>query len=303
MICGDITNKNVFDELKVKSDNKIDFLIATPPCQGVSIAGKNKENKDMVTDPRNMLIFKVIEFIYLKNPDYILIENVPRYLSLNLIYQNDLINIKDILHKELSLKYNIEIDIMDASVLNVAQYRKRAIIRIYKKNLKWDPPTENKKITIRDSISHLPSLESGEHSKLKWHFARKHSDKHILWMQNTPTGKSAFENEIYYPKKENGEIIKGYNTTYRRMEWDKPAPTITMRNDAISSQKNVHPGTLLENGLYSDARVLTPLELMILSSIPKTLKIPDDTSEILIRQILGECVPPMMIKKIAEGII
>lgn len=33
------------------------------------------------------------------------------------------------------------------------------------------------------------------------YYARKHIEKHILWMKNTPTGKSAFENEIYYPKK------------------------------------------------------------------------------------------------------
>ena len=40
-----------------------------------------------------------------------------------------------------------------------------------------------------------------------------------------------------------------------------------MRNDAISSQRNVHPGRLLDDGTYSDARVLTPYELMILNSV------------------------------------
>ena len=75
-----------------------------------------------------------------------------------------------------------------------------------------------------------------------------------------------------------------------------------MRNDAISSQLNVHPGRLLKNGTYSDARVLTPLELMLLTSLPKDWNIPNDTSELLIRKCIGECIPPLLIKKIVEQI-
>ena len=86
------------------------------------------------------------------------------------------------------------------------------------------------------------------------------------------------------------------------MRWDEPAPTITVRNDCISSQRNVHPGRLLKNGTYSDARVLTPLELMILDSLPEDWNIPDDTPEILIRQIIGESVPPLMVQKIIQEI-
>lgn len=121
-------------------------------------------------------------------------------------------------------------------------------------------------------------------------------------MKNTPTGKSAFSNEVYFPQKEDGTRIKGYESSYRRIKWDEPAPTITIRNDAISSQRNVHPGRLLPNGLYSDARVLTPLELMILNSLPEDWNIPDDTPEILIRQCIGESIPPLMLKKIIRGI-
>ena len=76
-----------------------------------------------------------------------------------------------------------------------------------------------------------------------------------------------------------------------------------MRNDAISSQLNVHPGRLQDDGTYSDARVLTPLELMILNSIPRDWNIPDDTPEILIRKVIGESIPPLLVKKIVEQIV
>ena len=108
--------------------------------------------------------------------------------------------------------------------------------------------------------------------------------------------------EIYFPKNSNGERLKGYSATYKRIEWDKPAPTITMRNDAISSQSNVHPGRLLENGLYSDARVLTLRELFILSSINPDIDIPDFTSDIQVRFMIGEAVPPKLMEAICKNI-
>lgn len=75
-----------------------------------------------------------------------------------------------------------------------------------------------------------------------------------------------------------------------------------MRNDCIASQRNVHPGRPLPDGTYSDARVLTPLELMLLDSLPANWNIPDDTPEILVRQVIGESIPPLMIKNIVKEI-
>ena len=122
-------------------------------------------------------------------------------------------------------------------------------------------------------------------------------------MKHTPTGNSAFSNPVYFPKKKDGTRIKGYESSYRRIRWDEPSPTITIRNDAISSQRNVHPGRLLKNGTYSDARVLSLYELFLLTSLPKTWCPPTDTPEILLRQVIGEAIPPLMIKKIVEGIL
>lgn len=301
MIVGDITDQNIFDKI-IRKSKDIDFLIATPPCQGMSIAGKNRTYTEMLNDKRNHLVFKIIDFINIKKPNYILIENVPNFLKVKLPFKNELKTLIEILNILYSDEYLIEAKVLNASEYGVPQRRKRAVIKMNKKNLNWKLPNKEKGISLKDAIGHLPSLEAGEKSKIPWHFARKHSEKHVLWMKNTPTGRSAFENEIYYPKKSNGEKIKSYMTTYRRIKWDEPAPTITMRNDAISSQLNVHPGKKLKDGTYSDARVLSPLELMLLSSLPENWNIPKNTSEILIRKCIGECVPPLLIKKIVSQI-
>lgn len=302
MIAGDIQNDKIFKDILDSSSDNLDFLIASPPCQGMSIAGKNRSKSQMLNDQRNFLVFRIIEFIEKKNPKYVLIENVPTFFKIELPFQGQLMKIIDILSILFKDKYQIEAEEYDAQLFGVPQRRVRAIIKMYKKGLKWTSPTSENIITVEDTIGRLPSIEAGEKSNIKWHFARKHNERHITWMQNTPTGKTAFENKIHFPTKENGERIKSYNTTYRRINWDEPAPTITMRNDAISSQLNVHPGRKLSNGLYSDARVLTPLELMLLSSLPADWDIPDDTNELLIRKCIGECIPPLLIKKIVEQI-
>jgi len=305
MIQGNILDEKVNSKIQNEiKEEKIDIIIATPPCQGVSLAGKNKSQQAMTNDERNHLIFKIIEYIHLIKPKFVLIENVPRYLQLFLIYKNNFVTIEEILKEEFKNEYDIKINILDSSEFGVPQKRKRAFIKLFKKNLTWNNAKKEKNIiTVKDAIGHLPSLESGQSSNIPWHYARKHSDKNILWMKHTPTNKSAFENKVHYPKKNNGDKIKAFKTTYARMDWEQPAPTITIRNDCIASQRNVHPGRLKKDGTYSDARVLTPLELMILSSLPINWNIPKDTPEMLIRQVIGECVPPLLMKKVLEPIL
>lgn len=305
MIIGDIRNLTVFNEIKhIAQLNDVDFMIASPPCQGISVAGKNRKIEDMAQDQRNYLITYVVEMIKQTNPSYIIIENVPLLLKLKLYINNELLTVTEMLIKEFSNEYKIDYDILDTSDYGTPQVRKRAIIRMYKKHLEWPWPKKwDEKITVRQAIGSLPSLEAGEMSNLKWHFGRKHDMRQILWMKHTPTGHSAFENEVYFPQKIDGSLIKGYQSSYRRIKWDEPSPTITIRNDAISSQRNVHPGNKLSDGTYSDARVLSILELIRLTGLPDNWPIPDETPEILVRQILGECIPPLLVEALVKEII
>ncbi len=302
VVCGDITKDEVFSKILASCPKKVDFILASPPCQGMSVAGKNRCQKTMEADERNYLITYVVKAIKATNPDYILVENVPALLKLELNYSGKYRTVLDILQHEFGNQYEIDSMVVDSADYGVPQTRLRAIIKMNRKGKKWSWPLKKDKVTVRDAIGHLPSLEAGECSEIKWHFARKHSKDNILWMKHTPTGKSAFSNPVYYPQKKDGTRVKGYESSYRRIRWDAPAPTITIRNDCIASQRNVHPGRLLSDGTYSDARVLTPLELMLLNSLPADWNIPDDTPELLIRQCIGESIPPLMLKEIVRGI-
>lgn len=302
VVCGDITQDSVKGRIvSAVGKRKIQMVLASPPCQGFSIAGKNKSGiyKD---DSRNYLIFEVIWAIDKFDPSFVLIENVPALLKATLTVDHKELSILDLLTKKYSGRYLIDYAVLNAADYGVPQRRERAIIKLWKSPNSWPWPTKQKQITVYEAIGDLPSLEAGEKSDIKWHFARKHCSRNIEWMRYTPTGHSAFENKTHFPVKPDGTRINGYKSSYRRIRWDAPAPTITIRNDCIASQRNVHPGRLLPDGTYSDARVLTPLELMILDSLPRNWNIPDDTPELLIRQCIGESIPPKMLEAIASTI-
>lgn len=298
MINGDITNLEIFQKIIDNGkQNNIKLIIATPPCQGMSIAGKMQED-----DPRNSLIIKALQVFKELKPDYMLIENVAQMLKTSIIYRGKQIKIVDFINKQIGNDYIAKFNIFDAADYGTPQFRKRAIVRIHRKELTWKEPVKQKHITVKDAIGHLPSLESEQKSNLKYHEARKHNAKHILWMKHTPTGKSAFQNNDPYKPTKDGRLIKGFATTYKRMSWDKPAPTITMANGTISSQNNVHPGIKLEDGTYSDARVLTWLELFKLTGLPDNWNPPEWASDKLVREVIGEALMPMLLKNLLLGI-
>ena len=303
MICGDITDDVIKSKIiEISNKERAKLLIATPPCQGLSTLGKNKVQVQYETDRRNFLVLEALDVIDACNFDYVLIENVPKFIEMYFPYNNQYLKLEEILKIKYSDVYEIDIRVLNAKDYGVPQSRPRAIIKLYKKNLKWRWPEEEEEITVREAIGHLPSLEAGEDSGIPWHYAKPANERAVLAMKHTETGKSAMTNEVYYPKKKDGSRITGFHNTFKRISWDQPCPARTTYSGSISSHNNVHPGRLLDDGTYSDARVLTLLETFIVSSIPSDIKFPENVSETFIRTIIGEAIPPHLMEQIIDMI-
>ena len=303
MLNGDITDTEVKQEIiATAKKNKVKLLLATPPCQGLSTLGKNKVQEDYVNDRRNFLVLEVLDIIDECDFDYILIENVPKFIEMYFPFDGEYCQLEQILLRKYSVKYNIETRVLNAKDYGIAQSRPRAIVKIYKKGLRWSWPEVEPEITLEQAIGHLPSLEAGEDSGIKWHKAKQEIDRLVLDMKHTPQGKSAITNPEYYPKKADGSRIKGFHNTFKRMQWDKPCPARTTYSGSLSSHNNVHPGRPLPDGTYSDARVLTLLETFIVSSIPEDISFPPDVTENFIRTVIGEAIPPRLLEVIINKI-
>jgi DNA (cytosine-5)-methyltransferase 1 len=208
----------------------------------------------------------------------------------------------DIIELKYGNKFSIESAVLDAQNYGVPQTRPRAVIKMYKPNYTWPWPKKSASISLEKSIGHLPSLEAGEDSGILWHFAKIHPERITHSLKHTSPGKSALTNAKHYPKKENGERIKGFHNTFKRMVWDKPAHARTTFSGSVSSHNNVHPGRLLSDGTYSDARVLTILETLLVHSMKGNMSFPEWATDSFIRQIIGESIPPLMLKKILQEI-
>ena len=330
MIIGDISKLEIREILieKGKKEN-IDLIIATPPCQGMSLAGKLDP-----LDVRNGLIRFAVDIIKNVKPKYILLENVPRQLKTKIKHKEELIYIPEYLKRELGESYNFNKDVLvKAMDYGVPQMRERAIFLLVRKdiNINWEFPPKEKIVTLEEAIGNLPSLDpyiydltEEENKRIfphfeekkeeglkvsKWHYPPTHSKRHVEWLIHTPTGQTAFDNLIYFPKKNDGSRINGHYNTYRRLEWEKPSRTITQNNGVISSLACVHPGRKLnqsddeEKRQYSDPRVFTIYELLIIMSLPTNWNIPEWATDHFLRQVIGEGIPSLLIKKIMLNLI
>jgi DNA (cytosine-5)-methyltransferase 1 len=298
VIVGDISDNDVFEKvIKSAIKHKCEFIIATPPCQGMSVAGQRKHNDD-----RNDLITYVVKAIDRLQPKYIIIENVPQIEKTKINIDHQKVFIIDYLKNSLN-NYKINYKVLNSADYGTAQSRKRMFILLSRQDVvEWTFNIVKKDVlTLKDKIGHLPSLNAGESSDIKYHYAIEHNPEHIRWMSHTPSGKTAIDNKIHYPEKD-GRRIKSYRSTYRRLRWDKPASTITMKSHFISSQNNVHPGRKLDDGTYSDARALTPLELILLTGLPSKWSVPEWVSDLLLREVIGEAVPPLLIYELTKVI-
>lgn len=329
MISGDITDEKIFNHVVEEAKNKkVDCIMATPPCQGMSTAGQQDEE-----DERNKLIMPVMDAIHILKPNYVFIENVPNFLNTAIEVNGKNILIPQYIENELGNEYEIHNYTINTKNYSVPQVRERAIFLITKKGLNniWVlPKPDDKIITMKDAIGNIPSIDPyikdiskkemkeifPEYEEKKeraleisrWNIPPHHIKRQVVSMMHTPTGKTAFDNEKYFPVKENGTPVKGYRNTYKRQNWDTPAYTVTMDNRKISSQNNVHPGRYLgkdKNGddVYSDARTLTLYELMLVMSLPSDWPVPEKTSEAFLRRIIGEGIPPLFVKKVFEKLI
>ena len=342
MFNGDVTDPSVKDEIVEEAKSRrVRLVIATPPCQGMSLAGARRG----IEDARNFLICDAVEIIKRVNPEYVFFENVPQQLDA-VIPDSDgtPIAIPDYLARELGSDYFFNLGGMDdrrlfrKRILNAADYgvpqtRRRAIFLLTRKDKEtvWEFPEKDSRIrTLRDSIGDLPiadpfirDLSHEETLKVFPDFDRRlaecleasplhkpptHVLRHVVAMSHTPTGRSAFGNiPRFRPLKPDGTPASGFPDTYMRQSWDKPACTVTSNNGSISSHTNVHPGRPMGKDsegfdLWSDPRAFTLFELIRVSSLPDGWTIPDGFSERFVRKVIGEGIPPLLAKRVMDAL-
>lgn len=316
-ICGDITTKEIQVKLKKEINkwkkeeqlSKVDVIMATPPCQGMSTANYKKGDEI----DRNSLVVEAIHLIKEIKPRVFILENVRAFLTTMCIDKDEeKLGINECIEKHLSNIYNIYGKVVNFMEYGIPSSRPRTlVVGTLKDEINFSPlnifPLKSKKVSLKEAIGDLNSLDYGECDANDYlHSFRVYPKYMQEWIHDLGEGETAFNNpaskipyKIVDGKK---QILKSghMGNKFRRMIWDAPAPCITTRNDQLASQSTIHP---------TDDRVLSIRELMRVMSIPddfkwvKSLtKVEIDENETLIRQSIGEAVPTGIIMQIAENI-
>lgn len=328
-IVGDISKKEIQDEIfnqielwKEKEKIKeVDVLIATPPCQGMSVA--NHKKKDEIS--RNSLIVQSILLTTKIKPRYFIYENVRAFLgTVCRTPDNKDIPIGIFIDRVLGSSYNILKKVINFKDYGSNSSRTRTLVVGVRKNIQEITPLDifpdkAPEKYLKEIIGDLPRLSvMGEIFKNDiYHSFRKYDKKMLPWISHTKEGKSAFDNidDKYKPHKiVDGKIIINTNKNgdkYTRCSWNKVAPCIHTRNDILASQSTIHP---------EDNRVFSVRELMRMMTIPDEFCWSDipfsklnsfslkqkeafiKSEDIRIRQSIGEAVPTIIFQQIAKKI-
>lgn len=211
---------------------------ACTPCQPFSTLNRQKGDDD-----RQNLLLKFAEIIEECPPDFILVENVPR---LNKdhgkeIYGEFLAILKKCKFSEPAA------DLLDAKHFGVPQTRKRFILlasRYSSISLPISNADSNVFPTVRECIKKYPVIADGEQSEgYPNHVSRKLKSHHKRIVKAIPKNggsrKDVVDTSILL--KCHQEKPNAHRDVFGRMEWDKPAPTLTTRCTDVYSGRFIHP--------------------------------------------------------------
>lgn len=329
-ILGDITSQDVKRQLitqiktykKKHSIQDVDVIIATPPCQGMSVANHKKTDNEI---KRNSLVVEAINLIKEINPKFFIFENVQAFMKTKCFDNSEQKTIAQSIQDNLSENYIYLDKILNFKNFGSCSSRTRTIVIGVRKDLSDEIlpfelfPDYKEEKTLRDVIFDLPRLtQMGEVTQNDiYHSFREYSAHMRPWIANIKEGESAYDNKDASKRPhqiKNGKVVENVNKNgdkYKRQYWDKVAPCIHTRNDILASQNTVHP---------EDDRVFSIRELMKMMSIPESFKwVAEDIdnlnkmseaekkaflkkNDINIRQSIGEAVPTGIMLSISEKI-
>ena len=296
---SEATGPGILDRLGYDPGD-VDGVIGGPPCQGFSLAGA----KTNPADERNFLVTNFIKSVYTMEPDWFVMENVPRITTME-----DGKVLEYVLSQFEKIGYHTEWAVLNAADYGVPQSRKRAFVIGHRtvteiqfpeatfraspeQQTLWanrEPPR-----TVADAFGDLPSLNPGEqktnyesppagayqtemrcdHSKLHNHRAPNHGERVVTRIQQASQGE---------------KIPYDSWSQKRRLADGEPAPTLLA--GPRPTYHFAHP---------SDDRGLSVRERARLQSFPDGYLFKGPVAKQ--RQMTGNAVPPLLSRAVARAL-
>jgi DNA (cytosine-5)-methyltransferase 1 len=277
------------------SPGELTVLTACAPCQPFS-----RQTRLSKKDGRTQLILKVLPFVEVFQPKYIMMENVP---GLNKGKNRAILNK---LIKSLRQDHNYKVFgpfIVDAVSYGVPQFRKRLILLASREHIILSLPEvthvspENaKKLekaawkTVKEAFKGIEKLRSGQKSKTDpLHQARKHTKLNLDRLKHIPKNggsRHSLPNHLQLACHKEGT---GYNDVYGRMDFRRPANTLTTGCTNFTKGRYAHP---------TANRAITPREAARLQTFPDQYYFVGNHDQLSVQ--IGNAVPVLLAEAFAR---
>ena len=263
------------------------LLAGCAPCQPFS-----KHVMDSKWDGRRSLIRSMGALIEEILPEYVMVENVPRFGNSSNTHRAYFIRVLE------RNGYCIDEGMVNAVDYGVPQMRKRYVLLASRSDKIKIPDSTHGTgargyATVKDTIQRFPEIGAGESlPNVVNHTAPRLSKKNTDRVSKIPKdggSRRDLSRDLWPECHQNHD---GHTDTYGRMHWDKPAPTLTCRCTSLSNGRFGHP---------KQNRAISVREAAALQTFP------DDyvfySYKTANARHIGNAVPVLMAQKIGEAIV
>ncbi|QKL50930.1 DNA cytosine methyltransferase [Ralstonia solanacearum] len=265
------------------------ILAGCAPCQPFSTYAQRYELDGK--DGKWGLLYQFARLAKGSMPDVITMENVPTVAKHEVFH--------DFVDTLKRLGYKVWFDIVDSSRYGVPQMRRRMVLLASKHgDIGMIAPTHEKPQTVKQAIGHLRPLHAGEAApRDKLHVASALSEKNLKRIKaSKPGGTWRDWPDDLIADCHRAESGRTYPGVYGRMEWGKPAPTMTTQCYGFGNGRFGHP---------EQDRAISLREAAILQSFPRNYAfVPRDgeVSFTVLGRLIGNAVPVNLGRAIARSI-
>jgi DNA (cytosine-5)-methyltransferase 1 len=324
VFCGDVRELTGAQILDSAGHAHIPLVIGGPNCQGVSLRGKR--NPD---DPKNDMFFHFRRLIDELRPEWFVMENVPGLLhrhnhglisgilrsfhEIGYATGGEVMLAADYGVPQLRYRFVLIGNRVGKPILFPDPTHRAPIEDFVEQPELFQPGVKPIWLGVREAIGDLPPIpngggeseadypESGNltayqaqarygSTALLNHVAHKSPESNIKYIKHIPPGGNwKWIPEDIRPPRFQHVALKDHTTTYRRLEWEKPARTVTTYSNNISAGAFTHP---------EQHRGLSVREGARLQGFPDRFSFVGPLAR-QYRQV-GNAVPPLMAGFVAE---
>ncbi len=270
-------------------DAPVKLLAGCAPCQPFSTYSRSERKRNgEAEDGEWSLVASFGRLVGEVQPDLVTMENVPQLL------------LHDVFHRFLEALdgYHVTWSTVDCDRIGVPQTRKRMVLmasRLGPARLGL-PEADMAAVTVRSEIAALPPLRAGQADATDpLHVSCKLSDLNLRRIQASKPGGTwrdwPEDLRAACHRKATGGT---YPSVYGRMEWDKPAPTMTTQCFGFGNGRFGHP---------EQDRAITLREAAILQTFPADYAFLDEGETLSfdrLGRLIGNAVPVRLGEVIAE---